>query len=124
MKGLVLSSRVTTDRIERGLRIYESNLVRSIGKGTFVVASESNETVYYIVNSTGCTCPDAIERNMLCKHTWACFMGAVLTIWRLQLATSASEAEEIAASFQSIAPQGIRRTIQLERDLAILRLAN
>ena len=122
MKGLVLSSRVTTDRIERAMRIYESNLVRSIGGGTYVVASESSETLYYIVNSTGCTCPDSIERKMLCKHTWACFMGAVLTIWRLQLATSASEAEEIAASYNTTGPQGITRTIQLERDLAISRL--
>jgi hypothetical protein len=123
MNSLVLSSRVTADRIERAMRIYESNLIRSIGKGTYVVRSESSEA-YYIVNSTGCNCPDAIERKMICKHAWACFMGAVLTIWRLQLATSKSEAEEIAAAFQTIAPHGIRRTITLERDLAIARLAN
>jgi hypothetical protein len=61
---------------------------------------------------------------MLCKHTWACFMGAVLTIWRLQLATSKSEAREIEAAFNSTVPHGIRRTIILERDLAIARLAN
>jgi hypothetical protein len=123
MTGIILSARVTSDRIERAVRIYESNLVRSMGKGTYVVRSESSEA-YYIVNSTGCNCPDSIERKMLCKHTWACFMGAVLTIWRLQLATSKSEVEEIAAAFQTIAPQGIRRTITLERDLAIARLAN
>jgi hypothetical protein len=119
---MIKTAGVTADRIERAARIYESNLVRSMGKGTYVVRSESSNA-YYIVNSHGCTCPDAIERHMICKHTWACFMGAVLTIWRLQLATSKSEAEEIAASFQTIAPHGIRRTITLERDLAIARVA-
>jgi hypothetical protein len=117
------TARVTQDRIERAMRIYEANLIRSMGKGTYVVRSESSNA-YYIVNSHGCNCPDAIERQMICKHTWACFMGAVLTIWRIQLANSASEAREIEASFNSTVPHGIRRTITLERDLAIARLAN
>jgi hypothetical protein len=123
MTGLILSGKVTADRIERAMRIYESNLVRSIGKGTYVVRSESGEA-YYIVNSTGCNCPDAIDRRMICKHTWACFMGAVLTVWRIQLATTANEAEQIAASYSTAGPVGIIRTIQLKRDLAISRLAN
>jgi hypothetical protein len=121
--SLILSAKITADRIERAMRIYESNLVRSVGNGTFIVRSESGDN-YYIVNSTGCTCPDSMTRHMLCKHTWACFMSAVLTIWCIQLATSKSEAREIEASFSSTVPHGIRRTITLERDLAIARLAN
>jgi hypothetical protein len=123
MSNMILSAKVTADRIERAMRIYESNLVRTVGNGTFIVRSESSNA-YYIVNSLGCTCPDSIERKMLCKHTWACFMGAVLTIWRIQLATTEREAREIEASFNSTVPQGIRRTITLECDLAIARLAN
>jgi hypothetical protein len=120
---MIKTAGATADRIERAMRIYESNLVRSIGKGTYVVRSESSNA-YYTVNSTGCNCPDAIERKMICKHTWACFMGAVLTIWRLQLATSESEARETEAAFDSTVPHGIRRTITLERDAAIKRLGN
>jgi hypothetical protein len=122
MSNLILSARVTADRIERAMRVYESNLVRSVGNDTFIVRSESGDS-YYIVNSTGCTCPDSMTRHMLCKHTWACFVGAILTIWRIQLATSRSEAEQIAASFHSDVPEGIKRTIRLERDLVIAALA-
>jgi hypothetical protein len=119
--SLILSAKVTADRIERAMQIYEANLVRSVGNGTFIVRSESGDA-YYIVNSLGCTCPDSMTRHMLCKHTWACFVGAIHTIWRIQLATSASEAEQITASFQGKAPEGIKRTIRLERDLVIARL--
>ena len=122
MTNLIPSAQATANRLERGLRIYESNLVRYIGKSTFIVASETNHKAFYIVNLNGCTCPDSIERKMLCKHLWAAHIGAVLTIWRLQLATSKQEIEQIAATFQSIAPAGIYRTIELERRLAIERL--
>src|SRR6185503_19684075 len=104
MTSLVLSAKVTQDRIERGMRIYESKLVRSIGNGSFIVASESSNA-YYIVNSLGCTCPDAIERKTLCKHTWACFIGAILTIWRIHLATSKSEIETLAGFEPPNAPE-------------------
>lgn len=59
---------------------------------------------------------------MLCKHIWACYIGAALTIWRIQLADSQKEVEQIAGSYQTHAPAGIQRTIQLERGLAIERL--
>jgi hypothetical protein len=119
--NLIRTSTVTADRIERAMRIYEANLVRSVGKATYVVRSESSNA-YYIVNSLGCTCPDAIERRMICKHAWACYIGAVLTIWRMQMATSISEVEQVASAYQTTAPVGIHRTIQLERDLAIARI--
>jgi hypothetical protein len=121
--SLILSAKVTADRIERAMRIYESNLVRSVGNGTYVVKSESSDA-YYIVDSRGCTCPDSLERKMLCKHTWAYYVGAILTIWRIQLATNRSEAEQIAASYSATGPHGIRRTILLERDSAVSRLAS
>jgi hypothetical protein len=124
MNNLALSARVTADRMERGIRVYESNLVRSVGEGTFVVRSERGNAHYIVNSATGCNCPDAIERKMVCKHTWACYVGAILTIWRIQLADSKSEAEQIAASYGTAGPVGIARTIQLERDLAISRLAN
>jgi len=122
MSNLVLSARVTEDRINRAMRIYESKLVRSIGNGTFVVRSESSNA-YYIVNSTGCTCPDAVERKMICKHAWAAFIGAVLTLWRIHLATTKSEIESLAACEFTHAPEGIKRTIRLECQKAIERLA-
>ena len=122
MTSLVMSAKVTQDRIERGMRIYESKLVRSIGNGTFVVASETSN-LHYIVSPRGCTCPDAIERKMICKHAWAAFIGAALTVWRIHLATSKSEIEAIATIEHDHAPEGIKRTIKLESQKAIERLA-
>ena len=120
--SLILSAKVIADRIERAMQIYEANLVRSVGNGTHIVKSESGDG-YYIVNSVGCTCPDSMHRHMICKHLWACYVGAILTIWRIQLATSRSEAEQIAASYSATGPIGITRTIQLERDVVIAALA-
>jgi hypothetical protein len=120
--SLVLSAKVTADRIERAIRIYESNLVRSLGRDTFIVRSESSDA-YYIVNSLGCTCPDSVERKMICKHIWACFVGAILTIWRIHLATTQSEVEALSACDHSKAPEGIKRTIKLECQKAIERLS-
>jgi hypothetical protein len=105
------------------MRVYESNLVRSVVNGTYVVRSESGDS-YYIVNSHGCTCPDSMTRHMLCKHTWACYVGAILTVWRIQMADTAAEAEQIAASFQGEAPPGIKQTIRLELDSVIASLSH
>jgi hypothetical protein len=68
---LIRTAKATDDRMERGLRIFQSGLVRPVSAGCFVVASETDNSVYYIVRSdTGCTCRDASDRNMLCKHVW------------------------------------------------------
>jgi hypothetical protein len=123
MNSLILSSRVTADRMERGMHVYESNLVHSIGKGTYVVRSESGGAHYIVNSTTGCTCPDSMSRRMICKHIWACYVGAVPTVWRIQLATSRNEAEQIAASFNGDVPVGIKRTVRLECDLVIAALA-
>jgi hypothetical protein len=120
--ALVLSARATANRIERGLRLYEANLVRSVGNDSYVVASESSN-LYYIVSPRGCTCPDARERQMLCKHVWACHIGAILTIWRIQEATSRSEIESLAALRFNGAPIGIIRTIYSECEKAFERLS-
>jgi hypothetical protein len=119
MSSLILSAKVTNDRIERAMRIYENNLVRKVSAGTFVVASESSDKVYYIVSPRGCTCPDSMQRQMLCKHIWACYIGAALTVWRIQMASSKQEIEQIAATYQTTAPAGVLRTIQLEASKAI-----
>jgi len=69
---VTLTPRSTGERIERGLRIFDAGLVRQVSEGCFVVKSESSEVYYIVRQDTGCTCPDAIERKMICKHVWAC----------------------------------------------------
>ena len=64
--SLAKTARVTENRMERALRIYNGGLVRTMGAGTFVVKSEAGNA-YYIVNSHGCTCRDSVERQMICK---------------------------------------------------------
>jgi hypothetical protein len=120
---LIRTAKATDDRMERGLRIFQSGLVRPISPGCFVVASESDDKVYYIVRAdTGCTCRDASDRHMLCKHTWAAFISAAMTIWRMADATSKQEIDSLLSFHTIPMPAGINRTIQLEAQRAVERL--
>jgi hypothetical protein len=119
--SLAKTAQVTENRMERALRIYKDGLVRTFDAGTFVVKSEASNA-YYIVNSHGCTCRDSVERQMICKHTWACFVGAVLTIWRIRDATDRREIESLASLNFSGAPLGITRTLYLECEKAYERI--
>jgi hypothetical protein len=110
--------------MERGLRIFSAGLVRPISPGCFVVPSETDERVYYIVRAdTGCTCPDASGRNMICKHTWAAFISAAMTIWRMYDATSRQEVESLLSFHTKPMPPGINRTIAMEARRALERIA-
>ena len=119
--SLTKTAHVTESRMERAVRIFDAGLVRKISAGTFVVKSESSN-VHYIVNAHGCTCPDSLERQMICKHAWACFVSAILTIWRIQAATSRHEIESLASLNFNGAPIGIIRTIYLECEKAFERI--
>jgi hypothetical protein len=120
---LMRTAKATDDRMERGMLIFQSGLVRPISPGWFVVASESDDKVYYIVRSdTGCACRDASDRNMLCKHTWAAFISAAMTIWRMADATSKKEIDALLGFHTLPMPAGINRTIQLEAQRAVERL--
>jgi hypothetical protein len=120
---LMRTAKATDDRMERGMRIFQSGLVRPVSPGCFVVASETDNSVYYIVRSdTGCTCRDASDRHMLCKHTWAAFISAAMTIWRIADATSQAEIESLLSLHTLPMPAGINRTIQLEAQRAFERL--
>ena len=120
--SLAKTARVTDNRMERAIRIYNDGLVRTFSMGTFVVKSESSN-LYYIVNAHGCTCPDSLERQMICKHAWACFVSAILTIWRIRDATDRSEIESLASLSFSGAPIGIVRTLYMECEKAYERLS-
>ena len=120
--SLTKTAHVTESRMVRAIRIFDAGLVRQISAGTFVVKSESSN-LHYIVNAHGCTCRDSLERQMICKHAWACFIGAILTIWRIQAATSRSESESLASFNFNRAPIGIIRTIYLECEKAFERIA-
>jgi hypothetical protein len=120
--SLTKTTQITESRMERAIRIFDAGLVREISAGMFVVKSESSN-LYYIVNPRGCTCPDSLERQMICKHAWACFVGAILTIWRIQEATTRHEIESLASLNFNGAPIGIIRTIYLECEKAFERLS-
>ena len=120
---LMRPAKSTDDRMTRGLRLFQAGLVRAISAGCFVVASESDDKVYYIVRTdTGCTCPDASERQMICKHQWCAFISAAMTIWRIADATSPQEVESLLSFHTLPMPIGINRTILLEAQRAFERL--
>jgi hypothetical protein len=121
---LVRTAKATDDRMERGLRVFQAGLVKAISPGVFVVASETDSAVFYIVRQdTGCTCRDASDRYMLCKHAWAAYISAAMTIWRLQDAASRDEIDALAAFHTLPMLAGIERTIRLEAERALERLA-
>src|ERR1041385_8989612 len=107
--SLTKTANVTESRMERAVRIFDAGLMRKISAGTFVVKSESSN-LHYIVNAHGCTCPGSLERQMICKHAWVYFVGAILTIWQIQAATSRNEIESLASLNFNGAPIGIIRT--------------
>jgi hypothetical protein len=120
---LMRTSKSTDDSMTRGLRLFQLKLVRPISPGCFVVASENDEKVYYIVrHDTGCTCPDSAQRNFICKHAWAAFISAAMTIWRMSDATSKQEIDSLLALHTVPMPAGINRTILLEAQRAFERL--
>jgi hypothetical protein len=49
---------------------------------------------------------------------WAAFISAVMTIWRMQDASSAQEIESLLSFHSLPLPAGINRTIQLEAQRA------
>jgi hypothetical protein len=59
---------------------------------------------------------------MLCKHLWACYISAAMTIWRMADATSREEIDSLIALHMSPLPPGIKRTIELEAQRALERL--
>jgi hypothetical protein len=120
---LITTAKATDDRMERGARVFQSGLVRPVSAGVFVVASETDDKTYYIVRAdTGCTCRDATDRQMLCKHTWACYISAAMTIWRMADATSSDEVKSLLNLHTLPMPAGINRTILLEAQRAVARL--
>jgi hypothetical protein len=60
---------------------------------------------------------------MLCKHTWACYISAAMTIWRMQDATSREEIEALLSFVTLSMPSGIERTIRLEAERVLSRIA-
>jgi hypothetical protein len=119
---LRLTPKSTDTRIERGLRIHSAGLVRQISNGCFVVKSESSDAYYIVRSDTGCNCPDAMQRNFICKHQWAAYASAAMTIWRIQLADTRAEIEQLSEMVLAPLPAGIRRTILTECDHAAERL--
>ncbi len=113
---LRLLPKSTSDRIERDMGVAEAGLVRPVSPSTFVVASERGNVHYVVRADSGCTCPDALERRMICKHQWACWPGAMFTLWRIGMATSIREVAQIAACFRAEVPAGMRRTIEAEAE--------
>ena len=117
------SAKSTVNLIDRGLPIYNAGLVRKISQSTCVVKSESDDSHFYIVSSVGtCTCTDYAQRYMICKHAWSAYPGAAMTIWRLGMARTGLEVEQLAGLDLSGLPIGIARTVMLEAYRAIGRL--
>ena len=58
-------------RIMRGVQIVHNGTMLLHDDGTATVMSSSGDGHAYTVTATSCTCPDATERQMRCKHRWA-----------------------------------------------------
>jgi hypothetical protein len=56
-------------RIERALTVLLFREREYLGCGAYTIANERG--AYYTVTRQSCTCPDAVERGMVCKHQLA-----------------------------------------------------
>ena len=59
---------------------------------------------------------------MICKHQWASFISAAMTIWRMADTTSRQDVESLLNFHTLPMPIGINRTILLEAQRAYKRL--
>jgi hypothetical protein len=53
------------DMIENGVR------VERIDRNYYLVQSATNDETIYILDKTGCPCPDHTHRSVVCKHMWS-----------------------------------------------------
>jgi hypothetical protein len=105
---------MTTDafnpRSQRGLDLARSKhqLFRRLDKDTWIVPSATCSHHEYLVDTScsTCSCPDAEEDGMICKHLWAVryLVNEVTLIDGTQLAPPPAEDAEDAA--MSIGAQG------------------
>jgi transposase len=72
----------TTDlRQERGLSISQNGKIKHIAGVTWLVASQTQSSGGYVVNTEEetCTCPDFELRHLRCKHQWAIHFSQTVT---------------------------------------------
>ena len=132
-----------SDRITRGLDLNPPTAIDRSGDAPKVicasdrtnviptadgwqVASQSDPAKLYTVDRIGqCTCPDSAQKQMICKHAWACFVECALLIYSLRAAATITEADEVmdfGTAWIEAAPLGIRRTIFKEYHDAVWAL--
>ena len=86
-------------RIERALTVLLFREREYLGCGAYSIAGERPDT-YYIVTRQSCTCPDATERGMTCKHQLA--VGLLEQVEREE---QEREQREVADLLQHFAPR-------------------
>lgn len=90
-----------TDRIERGIELARAGKVHRHASG-WNVESATNALRHYEVSPEGsCTCPDATERQTICKHAFAS-VGRELAELLLDFRTT-STLEELDSKWDSTA---------------------
>jgi hypothetical protein len=58
-------------RIRRGAHVlFTSRILETDQAGAYLVAS-STPGLFYRATTVRCTCPDATQRRVVCKHSWA-----------------------------------------------------
>ncbi len=75
-------------RLRRGLAVLASKRIIEEADGCTYLVESSVPDQFYRANTARCTCPDALQREVRCKHQWA------LTI--LVAATVAARYERLA----------------------------
>jgi hypothetical protein len=116
-----------TDRIERGIELARAGKVHRSGDA-FKVESASSASLVYTVKADGsCDCPDATERQTICKHAFAS-VGRELAELLLDFRT-ATTLEELDSKWDSTASvaatlaRGFKLTMRHEYALQFGRIA-
>ena len=87
-------------RIGRGLQVLLTSDIRETAEtGVYLVQTSEGRDLYYRATSLRCTCPDHMQRQVICKHPWALsILSAASAVAQWERRGSRSLVRPVAAS--------------------------
>ena len=95
-------------RIRRGANVLlNSRILETDQAGTYLVQTSDGSDLYYRASTTRCTCPDTMQRRVVCKHSWA----------RVILQSARIDARDAAFGLASAPPMLPRPSLDPDRPI-------
>lgn len=90
-----------SDRIQKAFQIFVEGRIVPVDRGLWHCEAQAGD-LYYEVTTTTCTCPDFLNRHVVCKHMLACEgIRVVLALREMRSAESVEGLREIAKKYSA-----------------------